>query len=106
MRMRTNRGFRILLHRLLLLGAALVLASSANAADKTSYKVDIQPLPGATAAGVSMDYIAFDPATRLVWAPAGNMGVVILVNSTDGSKKQISGFPTAEVGSGDRKRVV
>jgi hypothetical protein len=30
----------------------------------------MQPLPGATAAGVTMDYIAFDPATRFLWAPA------------------------------------
>jgi hypothetical protein len=87
------------------MAAAIILASRANAADKT-YKVDIQSLPGATSAGVLMDYIAFDPATRFVWAPAGNMGVVVLVNSADGSKKQISGFPTSEVGSGDRKRVV
>jgi DNA-binding beta-propeller fold protein YncE len=90
----------------LFLGAALVLAGRVRAADKTSYKVDVQSLPGAAAAGVSMDYIAFDPATRFVWAPAGNMAVVIVVNSTDGSMKKVSGFPTAEVGSGDRKRVV
>jgi DNA-binding beta-propeller fold protein YncE len=90
----------------LLLGVGLVLASRANAADAGNYKVDILPLPGATAAGVSMDYIAFDPATRYVWAPAGNTGVVVIVDSTNRSMKQISGFPTAEVGSGDRKRVV
>jgi DNA-binding beta-propeller fold protein YncE len=103
--MRTKQ-LRVVGFRLFFLGAALILAGPVRAADKTSYKVDVQSLPGATAAGVSMDYIAFDPATRSVWAPAGNTGVVIVVNSADGSKKQIAGFPTAEVGSGDRKRVV
>src|SRR5215471_11367480 len=91
--------------RILVLCLAIAAASSMNAADKT-YKVDVQSLPGATAAGISMDYIAFDPATRFVWAPAGNMATVIVVNSTDGSMKKVSGFQTAEVGSGDRKRVV
>ena len=104
--MRTKRGFRIFRFQLLLFGAALVLAGRVSAADKTNYKVDVQPLPGATADGVLMDYIAFDPATRFVWAPAGNTGSVVIVNSTDGSMKKISGFPTAEVGAGDRKRVV
>jgi hypothetical protein len=64
------RGFRF---RFSLLCAAVLAASRASAADKTSYTVHMQPLPGATAAGVSMDYIAFDPATHFVWVPAGNM---------------------------------
>jgi len=53
-----------------------------------------------------MDYIAFDPATRFVWAPAGNTGLVVVIDSASGSLKQIAGFPTAEMGSGERKRVV
>jgi len=53
-----------------------------------------------------MDYIAFDPATHFVWAPAGNTGSVVIVDATTGTLKPISGFPTAEMGSGDRKRVV
>ncbi len=88
-----------------LLGA-LLAAARAEAADKTVYKVRMQPLPGATAAGISMDYIAFDPATRFVWAPAGNTGSVVVIDSATGSLKQIAGFATAEMGSGDRKRVV
>ncbi len=86
--------------------AALIAASRADAADKTAYRVHMQPMPGATAAGVTMDYIAFDPATRFVWAPAGNTGLVVVIDSTSGSVKQIGGFPTAEMGSGERKRVV
>jgi DNA-binding beta-propeller fold protein YncE len=90
----------------LLLCSALIAASDASAADKPSYKVNMQPLPGATAAGVAMDYIAFDPATRFLWAPAGNTGLVVVIDSATGSVKQIPGFPTAEMGSGERKRVV
>jgi outer membrane protein assembly factor BamB len=64
------------------------------------------PIPGATAARVTMDYIAFDAATHFLWAPAGNTGSVVVVDTTTGTVKPISGFPTAEMGSGDRKRVV
>jgi DNA-binding beta-propeller fold protein YncE len=93
-------GFRILL-----LGVATA-AGFASAADEPSYTVRNVPLPGATGAGVTMDYIAFDPTTRFVWAPAGNTGLVVVIDSTDESLKTIAGFPTAEMGSGDRKRVV
>ncbi|HVT59012.1 MAG TPA: hypothetical protein VHR45_11495 [Thermoanaerobaculia bacterium] len=53
-----------------------------------------------------MDYIAFDPATRSVWVPAGNTGAVDVVDTASGTVRQISGFPTAEMGTGERKRVV
>jgi DNA-binding beta-propeller fold protein YncE len=92
--------------RLFLFSALLIPAIGASAADRINYKVHMQPLPGATAAGISMDYIAFDPATRFVWAPAGNTGLVVVIDSTNGNVKQIAGFSTAEMGSGERKRVV
>jgi DNA-binding beta-propeller fold protein YncE len=89
-----------------ILFTAILGASRTDAADTPGYKVHMQPLPGATSAGVSMDYIAFDPNTRFVWAPAGNTGLVAVIDSASGDVKQISGFTTAEMGSGDRKRVV
>jgi len=89
-----------------LLPIALALSTRPTSAADDAYTVRMQPLPGATAAGISMDYIAFDPATRFVWAPAGNTGLVAIVDTTTGTMKQIAGFPTAEMGSGDRKRVV
>ncbi|HKC23134.1 MAG TPA: PQQ-binding-like beta-propeller repeat protein, partial [Thermoanaerobaculia bacterium] len=89
----------------LLVFASLVAVGSARAA-KDPYTVRVQPLPGATAAGVTMDYIAFDPTTRFVWAPAGNTGLVAVIDTSSGAVKQISGFETAEMGSGERKRVV
>jgi len=96
-------GFLVLA---LSLCAAMLLPSGASAAEKTGYKVHMQPLPGATPAGIAMDYIAFDPATRYLWAPAGNTGLVVVIDSTSGSVKQIAGFATAEMGSGERKRTV
>ena len=75
-------------------------------AAKDSYSVRMLPLPGATAAGVTMDYIAFDPATRSIWAPAGNTGLVAVVDTVTGEVRQIKGFATAEMGSDARKRVV
>src|SRR5215831_1926097 len=93
-------------HCLPVLFTAILFANSAEAAEKAGYKVHMQPLPGATSAGVTMDYIAFDPQTRFVWAPAGNTGLVAVIDSASGEVKQIAGFATAELGSGDRKRVV
>jgi DNA-binding beta-propeller fold protein YncE len=88
-----------------LICASLVAGGSAWG-EESPYAVRMQPLPGATAAGVSMDYIAFDPTTRFLWAPAGNTGLVAVIDTSSGEVKQIPGFPTAEMGSGDRKRVV
>lgn len=85
--------------------ASAFVATHARAAH-SEYDVRMLPIPGATAAGVTMDYIAFDPATHFLWAPAGNTGSVVIVDTTTGTVKPISGFPTAEMGSGDRKRVV
>lgn len=53
-----------------------------------------------------MDYIAFDPATASVWAPAGNTGAVDVVDARTGKIRQISGFATAEMGTGERRRKV
>ena len=93
--------------RATLIGAAVVLSSVAMlAAGGAAYDVRMLPLPGATFAGVTMDYIAFDPGTRSVWVPAGNTGLVVVIDSAKGALRPIPGFPTAEMGSGDRKRVV
>src|SRR5262245_32525548 len=83
----------------------LAAVAPAGASD-ASYDVKFVPIPGATPSGVTMDYIAFDPATHYVWAPAGNTGTVAVVDAANGTVKSIGGFPTAERGSGDRKRVV
>ena len=83
----------------------LLIVSTSLAADDASYAVRMQALPGASDAGIYMDYIAVDPSTGSVWVPAGNTGAVDVIE-TSGKVRQISGFPTAEMGSGARKRVV
>lgn len=90
----------------LLLSASLLGAGTLLGAAAPAYTVRAQALPGASAAGIYMDYIAFDPATRLVWVPAGNTGTVAVVDTANGSVRKIEGFPTAEMGTGDRKRTV
>jgi DNA-binding beta-propeller fold protein YncE len=90
---------------MLLLCAVLVMAGQALGAE-APYTVRMQPLPGASAAGILMDYIAFDPATRLVWAPAGNTGTVVVIDPASGAVRTIEGFATAEMGTGERKRKV
>jgi hypothetical protein len=87
----------------LLLASALVTATARAAAH--AYDVHMLPLPGASAAGISMDYIAYDPATHTVWVPAGNSGRVDVVDVATGKVREISGFATAEMGTGDRKRI-
>jgi DNA-binding beta-propeller fold protein YncE len=90
---------------LLLVCAPLALAGSALGAE-ASYTVRMQPLPGVNGAPVLMDYIAFDPATHLVWAPAGNTGSVAVIDAAGGAARRIDGFATAEMGTGERKRKV
>jgi DNA-binding beta-propeller fold protein YncE len=63
-------------------------------------------LPGATPDGIFMDYLAFDPRTGFVWAPAGNTGAVDVVDTASGKVSQIAGFPTSEMERRGRKRTV
>ena len=81
----------------------LLVAVSVYGAD-ASYSVRLLPLPPAAQGGISMDYIAFDPATRFVWVPAGNTGAVDVVDTATGKVTQISGLPTKDVDIRGRKR--
>ena len=53
---------------------------------------------------VTMAYIAYDPKTGYVWVPAKNIGSVDVVDTSNGSIREISGFATREVEAGGRKR--
>jgi DNA-binding beta-propeller fold protein YncE len=90
---------------MLLICVALLTAAKAGAAE-APYTVRMQPLPVASDTGIYMDYIAFDPVNRLVWVPAGNTGAVAIVDPSGGTVRKIDGLPTAEMGTGDRKRKV
>ncbi|HET7453461.1 MAG TPA: hypothetical protein VFL12_12005 [Thermoanaerobaculia bacterium] len=80
-------------------------ATPEGATGGEKYTVRKLPLPGGPGP-ILMDYIAFDPATRTVWVPAGNTGAVDVVDTGTGTIRQIPGFPTTEMGTGERKRRV
>lgn len=70
------------------------------------YKVTALALPGGSPDGIFLDYLAFDPATGLVWVPAGPTGSVDLVDTSSGKLTRVEGFKTLEMERNGRKRVV
>ena len=69
------------------------------------YSVRTIQLPGATPAGIAMDYIGFDAPTGSIWIP-GNTGAVDVIDVATGHIRQITGFPTKEVTMRERKRTL
>src|SRR5260370_34506362 len=63
----------------------------------SDYTVRTLPLPDDGTGDVSLDYIAFDPATNSLWVPGGNTGVVDVVDVTTGNVRQIPNLPTSQV---------
>jgi DNA-binding beta-propeller fold protein YncE len=64
------------------------------------------PLPGASADGIFMDYLLYDPRTNTVWVPAGNTGAVDVVDVATAKISRIEGFATQEMERRGHKRVV
>jgi DNA-binding beta-propeller fold protein YncE len=56
--------------------------------------------------GLAMDYIAYDRATGMIWAPVSNTGTVYVVDSKTEDIKKIDGLPTKEVDFRGAKRTV
>jgi DNA-binding beta-propeller fold protein YncE len=88
------------------LSAAGLAPAAAVAAETAPAPVRTVALPGGGADGITMDYIAFDPATRRVWVPAGNTGAVLVLDTATGKVTALSGFPTKEVEVRGGKRTV
>ncbi len=84
----------------------LTTAAAAQNATPTHYTVQTLPLPDNGTGDVSMDYIAFDPATGSVWVPGGNTGAVNVVDVATGKVRQIQNLPTAEVQTRGGTRVL
>ena len=84
-----------------------VMALALHAADdrRPTYTVRTLAVPDQGKGNITMDYIAYDPKTGYVWVPATNIGSVDVVDSSNGSVREISGFPTNEVEFGGRKRI-
>jgi DNA-binding beta-propeller fold protein YncE len=72
-----------------------------------TFTVEKLPLPGADpAAGVFLDYIAYDAATNQVWVPAGSTGSVDVIDAATGKLTRIAGFATQEMERKGKKRMV
>src|SRR5439155_5512103 len=64
-----------------------------RALDTTGYRTDEIRLPGAQGL-VTLDYVAFDPATARLWVPAGNTGAIDVIETA--TVRQLGGQATAE----------
>ncbi len=84
------------------------IAVGLQAADEqnANYTVRILALPDHGQGNITMDYIAYDPKTGYVWVPAINIGSVDVVDTSNGSVREISGFATKEVEFRGRKRAL
>jgi DNA-binding beta-propeller fold protein YncE len=83
---------------------AIALGLQAADEQNANYAVRILALPDHGQANVTMDYIAYDPETGYVWVPAINIGSVDVVDTRNGSVREISGFATKEVEFRGHKR--
>src|SRR3984893_17900040 len=87
----------------------VVMAMSAKAQDAraaSNYTVRTLPLPDNGTGDVSMDYIAFDPATNSLWVPGGSTGAVDVVDVDTGKVRQIPNLPTSQVQARGGTRVL
>jgi hypothetical protein len=72
----------------------------------STYAVRTLALPDNGTGDVSMDYIAFDPATNSLWVPGGNTGAVHVVDVASGKVRQIPNLPTSQVQARGGTRVL
>jgi hypothetical protein len=90
----------------LLLGCTTLRRSSVDAPETSASEVSMISLPGATATGITMNFLAYDAYRHRIWVPAGNTASVDVVDSTDAKVTRIGGFTTAETERNGKKRVV
>jgi DNA-binding beta-propeller fold protein YncE len=83
---------------------AIAVGLQAAGEQNAAYTVRIVALPDHGKGNITMDYIAYDPRTGYVWVPAINIGSVDVVDTSNGSIHEISGFATKEVEVRGRKR--
>jgi DNA-binding beta-propeller fold protein YncE len=88
-----------------------ILATSSSATPQdgrtaSNYTVKTLSLPDGGTGDVSMDYIAFDPATNSLWVPGGNTGAVDVVDVANGKVRQIPNLKTAQAQARGGTRVL
>lgn len=84
--------------------AAMLFGWHAAGGQSTNYTMRTLALPDHGKGNITMDYIAYDPKTGYVWIPAINIGSVDVVDTSNDSVREISGFATNEIEAGGRKR--
>jgi DNA-binding beta-propeller fold protein YncE len=83
---------------------AIAFGLHAAGDQNANFTVRTLALPDHGKGNITMDYIAYDPKTGYVWVPAINIGSVDVVDTSNGSVREISGFATNEVEARGRKR--
>ena len=83
---------------------AIAVGLHASGDQNTNYTARTLALPDHGKGNITMDYIAYDPRTGYVWVPAINIGSVDVVDTSNNSIREISGFATNEVEVRGRKR--
>jgi DNA-binding beta-propeller fold protein YncE len=83
---------------------AIAIALRASEDQNANFTVRTLTLPDHGKGNVTMDYIAYDPATGFLWVPAINIGVVYVVDTSNDSIREVPDFATKEVEFGGRKR--
>jgi len=83
---------------------AIAIALRTSEDQNANFTVRTLSLPDHGKGNVTMDYIAYDPATGFLWVPAINIGVVYVVDTSNDSIREIPDFATKEVEFGGRKR--
>src|SRR5438270_621834 len=69
-----------------------------------NYTVRILALPHHGQGNITMDHIAYAPKTGYLWVPAINIGSVDVVDTSNGTVREISGLATKELEVKGRKR--
>src|SRR5215469_3260535 len=98
-----KRRICLLLFVIVSLGA-ITIAFGASEDPSTNFTARTLALPDHGKGNITMDYIAYDPATGFVWVPAINIGVVYVVDTSNDSVREIPDSATNEVEYGGRKR--
>jgi len=83
---------------------AIAIALRTSEDQGMNFTVRTLALPDHGKGNITMDYIAYDPATGFLWVPAINIGVVYVVDTSNDSIREIPDFATKEVEFGGRKR--
>lgn len=104
------QGFRadcLVLAILLVVTTYSVLGEEASKQGKPSqdFKVKKLELPGASGL-VVLDYFSYDHRHARVWVPAGNLGVVAVIDGVTDKITTVGGFHTGEVELLGKKRVM